>query len=65
MRKNKTDGYTEEQLFDKFTRTARYLGGGCYTISFFGTTLHEICTLRLKEKWMSCFTKKNGRYYYS
>lgn len=61
----KTDGFTEDQMMDKFSRNARYQGGGCYSISFFGRTLYDTCTLKLREKWQACFIKRNGRYFYN
>jgi hypothetical protein len=58
-------GYTEEQLFIKFTKDARYQGGDCYTICFFGHTLYNSCTGKLFEEWKKCFVHRDERYYYS
>ena len=58
-------GYTESQLFAKFSKDARFLGGGCYTISFFGRTLYNSETDKLFEEWKGYFVHRDGKYYYS
>jgi hypothetical protein len=59
------NGYTEDQLFNKFSKDARFQGGGCYTISFFGQLLFNSCTSKLFQEWKKCFQHRAGRYYYS
>jgi hypothetical protein len=59
------NGYTEAQMFQKFSKDARYLGGDCYSISFFGHTLYNSETDILFNEWKACFRKRQGKYYYS
>jgi hypothetical protein len=58
-------GYTENELFTKFSKDARFLGGGCYVISWFGRAIYNTCTGKLLQEWKACFVKRRGRYYYS
>jgi hypothetical protein len=58
-------GFTEDEMFKKFTQQARYVGGDCYTINYMGKALYNSCTLKLREEWQSCFVKRKGRYFYN
>lgn len=57
-------GFTEDEMFEKFSQQARYVGGGCYRINFMGEQIFDSCTLKLREKWESRFKKRKGRFFY-
>lgn len=62
MKKDK--GFTNDELFEKFTKEAKFVGGGCYRINFFGQEIFDICTLELRKKYEACFIKRGDKYYY-
>lgn len=59
-----TIGFSEEEMMQKFTQQARFLGGDCYTINFMGKGIYNSCTLKLREEWQKCFKKRGGRFFY-
>jgi hypothetical protein len=65
MKTTANKGYNEDQIFAKFCKDARFLGGGCYSISWFGHDIFNTCTGKLFQLWKACFVKRQGRYYYS
>lgn len=65
MHGNAKRGFSKDELFEKFSNGARFLGGGCYGINFFNKELYDTDTLKLREKYEACFVERDGRYYYS
>lgn len=61
---SEAEGFTEDQLFDKFSEDARYVGGGCYRINYFGQEIFDSDTSDLFEKYKKCFVRRKDRYYY-
>ena len=59
-----TIGFTEDEMFEKFSKQAQYMGGDCYCISYMGKNLFNSCTLKLREDWQGRFKKRKGRYFY-
>jgi hypothetical protein len=62
--RHKAEGFTEEELFNKFSENARFIGGGCYRIMFMNREIYANDTLDLFENWKDCFIKREGRYFY-
>lgn len=65
MSKLNSPGFTHDQIFAKFSKNARYMGGGCYRINFFNKEIFDTDTHTLFEKYLKCFKKRKGLYYYS
>ena len=59
------DGRTEDEMLSVFGNTATFLGGGCYSITYFGRIIYNKCTQELFQEWLACFVLRDGRYYYS
>lgn len=62
--RNTGSSFSEKELFEKFAKGARYLGGGCYSINFFNKEIFDTDTLSLRKKYQACFVERAGRYFY-
>ena len=63
--KNTGRSFSKEELFEKFSKEAQFVGGGCYRINFFNKEIFDTCTLKLRKKYEACFVERAGRYFYA
>lgn len=59
------NGFTESELLTRFGKSATYLGGGCYMVTYFGLKMYDSCTAELFKKYKDCFTKRGDKYFFS